>query len=165
MTDSPKMPIVNIAEAPLREQKHGHSFDARYGRVGPMLGLSKIGVSVTVVPPGKRAFPFHRHHVADEAFFIVSGSGEYRYGEEKWPVKPGDIIAAPAGGEAHQLINSGSEELRYLAVSTVGSVDVLEYPDSGKVSMAAGIKNADFKTATYVGTGHLQKADYWDGED
>jgi hypothetical protein len=31
--------------------------------------------------------------------------------------------------------------------------------------MAAGIKNADFKTATYVGLGRIQSADYYDGED
>jgi hypothetical protein len=47
----------------------------------------------------------------------------------------------------------------------MGSVDVIDYPDSGKVGIGAGIKNADFKTATYVGMGRLVPADYWDGED
>ena len=27
---------------------------------------------------------------------------------------------------AHQIVNTGSQELRYLGVSTIGSVDVLE---------------------------------------
>jgi hypothetical protein len=31
--------------------------------------------------------------------------------------------------------------------------------------MAAGVKNADFKTATYAGIGRVQAADYYDGED
>ena len=39
------------------------------------------GLLVHVVPPGKKAFPFHRHHVMDELFFIVSGEGEYRFGD------------------------------------------------------------------------------------
>jgi uncharacterized cupin superfamily protein len=117
------------------------------------------------VPPGKRAFPFHRHHVADEMFFILSGTGEYRLGDQTLPLRAGDFVGAPAGGEAHQIINSGTEDLRYLGFSTVGSVDVVDYPDSGKVGVAAGIKNADFKTATYTGLGRIQKADYFDGED
>src|ERR1700722_2460573 len=34
-------------------------------------------------------------------------------------------------------------------------VDVVDYPDSKKIAVAAGVKNADFKTATYVGLGRL----------
>ena len=29
----------------------------------------------------------------------------------------------------------------------------------------AGVKNSDFKTATYVGLGRIAPADYYDGED
>jgi hypothetical protein len=47
---------------------------------------------------------------------------------------------------------------RYLSFSTLGSVDMVEYPDSGK--MAAGIRNADFSTATYKAMGHVQPAGY-----
>ena len=155
-------PVVNIADVPMREQSHGERYAARLGRVGPALGLSKLGVTVTVVSPGKRAWPFHRHHVIEELFYIVSGTGEQRYGKEIFPVKAGDIVASPAGGEAHQFVNTGSEELRYLAISTIGDVDIVEYPETGKVAVAAGIKNADFRTATYRGMGHLQPADYWD---
>ena len=116
-----------------------------------------------VVPPGKKAFPFHRHHVQDELFFVVSGEGEYRFGEKIVP--HGDIVAAPAGTQAHQLINTGSDDLRYLGISTVNGVDVVDYPDSTKIAVAAGAKNADFKTATYVGLGRITPADYYDGED
>jgi uncharacterized cupin superfamily protein len=121
--------------------------------------------SVHVVPPGKKAFPFHRHHVLDELFFVVSGEGEYLFGEKILPVRGGDIVAAPAGTEAHQLINTCSDDLRYLGISTVGGVDVVDYPDSNKIAVAAGIKNADFKTATCVGLGRIVRAGYYDGED
>jgi uncharacterized cupin superfamily protein len=101
----------------------------------------------------------------DELFYIVSGEGQYRWGDEILPVRAGDLVAAPAGGKAHQLVNTGSQDLRYLGISTVGGVDIVEYPDSGKVGMAAGVKNADFKTATYVGMGRVQPTDYYDGEN
>jgi uncharacterized cupin superfamily protein len=67
--------------------------------------------------------------------------------------------------ELHQLINTGSDNLRCLGISTGGGVDVVDYPDSKKIAVAAGVKNADFKTATYVGLGRLAPADYYDGED
>jgi uncharacterized cupin superfamily protein len=57
------------------------------------------------------------------------------------------------------------DDLRYLGISTVGGVDVVDYPDSKKIAVAAGVKNADFKTATYVGLGRLAPVDYYDGED
>ena len=41
----------------------------------------------------------------------------------------------------------------------------MDYPDSGKIAVAAGIKNADFKTATYAKVGRMQPADYYDGEE
>ena len=63
--------IVNLAEVPLKDNGDGMSFQARVGRVGPMLGLSGLGCTLTVVPPGKRAYPFHRHHVFSELFYIL----------------------------------------------------------------------------------------------
>ena len=158
-------PVMNIADVPLANRGNGKSFVLKWGRVGPLLGLDRLGCALHVVPPGKRAFPFHRHHVMDELFFIVSGAGEYRFGEETFRLRAGDIVGAPAGSKAHQIINTGSEDLRYLGISSMSSVDVVEYPDSKKVAIGAGIKNSDFKTATYVGMGRLAPADYYDGED
>jgi uncharacterized cupin superfamily protein len=157
--------VLNIEDAPLRDAGNGTVFAAKVSRVGKTLGLTKLGCTLHVVAPGKKAWPFHRHHVLDELIYIVSGSGEYRYGDEKHPVRAGDLVTAPAGGKAHQLINSGTQDLRYLTISSMTEVDVIEYPDSGKVAMAAGIHNADFKTATYANMGRVASADYFDGED
>jgi uncharacterized cupin superfamily protein len=157
-------PVLNIADVPLVERGHGDRFAVKLGRMGPHIGSTGLGCALHVVPPGKRAFPLHRHHVIEELFYVVSGSGEYRWGDETFAVRPGDVIGAPAGTKAHQLVNTGSEDLRYLAISTLGSVDVCDYPESGKMAVAAGIKNADFTTATYTGIGRIQPADYWDGE-
>ena len=165
MSEPDKKPIINIDEVPLADRGNGKQFVVKHARVAPMLGLQALGCSVHIVPPGKKAFPFHRHHVMDELFYIVSGSGHYRYGEETMPVRAGDIVGAPAGTKAHQLINTGSEDLRYLGISSGGNVDIVDYPDSKKVAMAAGVKNADFKTATYAAVGRINTTDYFDGED
>ena len=164
--------VVNLADVPLKDSGNGKSFQARIGRIGPMLGLTGLGCTLTVVAPGKRAYPFHRHHVSSELFFILSGSGfilsgsgEVRLDGRVMPLRPGDLIANPAGAEAHQIVNTGRDELRYLAISEIGSVDIIDYPDSGKMGAAAGVKNGDLSTATYKAFGRVTPADYFDGEE
>jgi uncharacterized cupin superfamily protein len=156
--------IININDLPLTNTGNGNQFVAKVGRAGPQLGSPGLGCTLTIVPPGKAAYPFHRHHVIHELFYVVSGAGEYRLGDERLPLRAGDLVAAPAGQEAHQIINTSNDELRFLAFSTIGEVDVVDYPDSGKMAVAAGIKNADFRTATYKALGRVTPADYYDGE-
>src|SRR5215813_8005518 len=91
--------VINIDDVPLVDRGNGKQFAVKWGRVGPLVGLNGLGCAVHIVPPGKKAFPFHRHHVQDELFFVVSGDGEYRFGEKILPVRSGDIVAAPAGTE------------------------------------------------------------------
>jgi uncharacterized cupin superfamily protein len=164
MTAEVAKPVLNIADVPLVERGHGEKFAVKWGRMGPQIGSTGLGCALHVVPPGKRAFPMHRHHVTEELFFVISGEGQYRWGDATFPVRAGDVIGAPAGTEAHQLVNTGSDELRFLGISTIGAVDICDYPESGKVAMAAGIKNADFTTATFKGMGRIQPTDYYDGE-
>src|SRR5579859_5087303 len=121
-----KPPTINLADVefkPFPAPAPGAAaerFEAKMAMVGPTIGAQKLGYNITAVPPGKRAFPFHSHRVNEEMFFILEGEGEIRIGDAKHPVKKGDIIACVPGGPetAHQLINTGKSELRYLAVST-----------------------------------------------
>lgn len=156
--------VVNINELQLADTGNGDQFVAQIGRAGPQIGSTSLGCTLTVVPPGKAAYPFHRHHVIHELFYILSGTGEYRLGDKRLPLRTGDVIAAPAGEEAHQIVNTSGSEFRFLAFSTIGEVDIVEYPDSGKVAMAAGIRNADFRTATYKALGRIAPAGYYEGE-
>lgn len=161
---APETPVVNVADVAMMDRGHGEAFAVKWGRVGPQLGLNALGCAVHVVPPGKKAFPFHRHHVMDELFFILSGEGQYRWGDKTIPIKAGDLVGAPAGTEAHQIINSGTGELRYLGISSDAPAEVVDYPDSGKIGVVAGVRNGDFMSASYRGMGRMTKADYWDGE-
>ncbi len=78
--------VINLDEVPVTENGNGKSFVAKIGRIAPMLGLTGLGCSLTIVPPGKRAYPFHRHHVGNELFYILAGSGR---GPSRWQ-RPGD---------------------------------------------------------------------------
>ncbi len=132
-------PILNIADLEYTSLKNGDRFEARMGMIGPKVGAQKLGYNVTVVPPGKRAFPFHSHRANEEMFFVLEGEGEIRIGAERHPLRRGDVVACPAGGPAtaHQILNTSSAELRYLAVSTKISPELAEYPDSGKFGVLA----------------------------
>ena len=156
--------VVNLSDIALQERSHGEKFAVKTGEVGEALGLSTLGCMLHVVPPGKTAGPFHRHHGCDEMFVILAGSGEYRFGEQRIPIKPGICLGAPAGGEAHQIVNTGTDELRYLGFSNNGAADMVEYPDSGKISMRVGAKGVHYDKATFTARGRLSPADYWDGE-
>jgi uncharacterized cupin superfamily protein len=157
--------IMNIDKAELKENGDGQSFVARVGHLSAALGSPGLGCSLTVVPPGKRAYPFHRHHNNHEIFYVVAGHGEVRIGDERRTIGPGDLIASPAGAEPHQILNNSDSELRYLGFSTQNPTDILEYPDSGKVAYSAGMKDGDYKSATIQGLGKLQPAGYFDGEE
>ena len=118
MTD--RRDILNVADIPTRTFHSGPRFEAALGDIDGALGTTQIGATLHVVPAGKTAWPFHRHHGNDELFYVVSGEGTYRVGERRLPIKTGDLIGAPAGGEAHQIINTSSGELRYIAFANHG---------------------------------------------
>jgi uncharacterized cupin superfamily protein len=133
-------PILNIADLEFRPWGHGERYEARLGTIGAKLGAQKLGYNLTVLPPGKRAFPFHSHLANEEMFFVVEGEGEVRIGEARYKIRAGDVIACPAGGPetAHQIRNiSETAELKYLAVSTQLSPEVAHYPDTGKYGILA----------------------------
>jgi uncharacterized cupin superfamily protein len=162
---SEPQPVINLMSAPLEAEHDGPKFALKSSEIGQALGLTTLGCMLHVVPPGKAAFPFHRHHGCDEMFVILAGSGEYRLGEERLPIRAGDCLGAPAGGKAHQIINTGAEELLYLGLSNNSPADLVEYPDSGKVGMRIAAKGIHYVDATFRARGRLTPADYWDGEE
>ena len=171
-------PILNIDELQpipldvLNKQYGGGPMPAAFGGgmapIGHRLGARKLGYNLTVVPPGKRAFPFHSHRVNEEMFFVIEGTGEVRIGAETWPIREGDVIGCPPGGPetAHQIVNTGEATLRYLAVSSSQTPELCEYPDSGKFAvMHAAGEDADGRPLGFRHVGRLAGGcDYWDGE-
>jgi uncharacterized cupin superfamily protein len=169
-------PIMNVADVSLDPAPPAFAptgpaaerFEAKTGLIGARIGARKLGYNITAVPPGKRAWPFHNHPVKEEMFFVLEGSGEVRIGQARYPIRTGDIIACPAGGAdtAHQIINTGTQELRYLAVSTEHSLEMAQYPDSGKFAVKAELGTAPDGTpqrVIFVGR-ETPSVDFWDGE-
>jgi uncharacterized cupin superfamily protein len=133
--------VVHLDEVPADEQGLG-DFGFRRRRFTPEAGGRGIGCSHFEVAPGKTAFPFHFHSSQEEALFILEGTGTVRIGKDTVEVRAGDYVAFPAGPDtAHALTNTGDAPLRYLALSgsaTAVTLDVVGYPDSKKIAVAAG---------------------------
>lgn len=168
MSEHSLKPVVNMDELDFIDVGNGKKFSAKLGPIGSRIGAKQIGCNLTVVEPGDRAFPFHVHHVNEEMFVILEGSGEYRFGEDTFPLREGDVVSAPAGGPevAHQIINTGQVTLRYLAISTHSQPEVVEYPDSGKFLVVSGIDDNNPRNAKLRFIGRTDTSlDYFDGED
>jgi uncharacterized cupin superfamily protein len=93
----------------------GHPFDLEVGRL----------------PAGCTGCPFHSHATQWELFVILEGTGRVRHGREILEVGPGSAVMHPPG-EPHQLINTGTSDMRYLLVADNPAVDIWHYPDSDK---------------------------------
>lgn len=132
-------PVMNLDEAEFDDIEDNGLYTSRRARISGRIGAKKLGYNLTVLPPGKAQCPFHSHRGEEEMFFILEGEGELRFGEERYPLRRHDVIACPTGGPevAHQIINTGGTEMRYLALSNLSDVEICEYPDSGKIGVFA----------------------------
>jgi uncharacterized cupin superfamily protein len=150
--------VTNIDEAP--EEDNRDPTNARFGSFDKVLTPQmrdrggSLGVVLTRVPPGRTACPFHTHHREDEVFLVLSGRGTLRYGDAVHELRAGDCVSCPAGsGVAHQLANTGDEDLRYLSIGPRDPDEICTYPDSGKVMVRS-----------LQAVGFLRKTGYMEGE-
>jgi len=133
-------PIMNLDEVKLDDVEENGVYTSSRGQISDHIGAQKLGYNLTILPPGKVQCPFHNHHGEEEMFFILQGTGELRFGDKTYPLRPHDVVACPTGGRevAHQIINTGTDEMRYLSLSTLVEIETCEYPDSNKISIVAG---------------------------
>ncbi len=157
-------PVISLGDLSLDAWERGTLYKSADVSFGKLLGLTGLGISYNEVPAGKSSCPFHNHHVEDELFVILEGEATYRFGEQSFDVKGGDVLGAPAGGKdtAHQIINTGIVTLRYLGVSTMAATEVCEYPDSGKFQVTG--RRPDGSRIRHCGREGQNHIDYWDGE-
>lgn len=133
-------PIMNLDEVEFDDVEENGLYTSSRGQISTHVGAKNLGYNLTVLPPGKVQCPFHCHYGEEEMFFILEGEGELRFGTKRYPIRKHDVIACPPGGPevAHQIINTGTTTMRYLALSTLVGVETCEYPDSQKILVVTG---------------------------
>jgi len=117
------------------------------------LGGHPFDLELSRLLPGKSGCPFHSHAAQWEMFVILRGAGTVRAGAETAPIAAGEVVLHPPG-EAHQLTNTGTDELLFYLIADNPPVDYWHYPDSGKWGFRA--PRMFFRPA---------EVGYWDGEE
>src|SRR5688572_31248820 len=74
--------------------------------LGDALGLTKIGVNLTTLAPGKESSMRHFHTREDELLFVLEGEVVLRTEEGEQLLTAGTCAGFPAGARnGHQLVN------------------------------------------------------------
>jgi uncharacterized cupin superfamily protein len=97
-----------------------------------MAGLTGFGIHLIEVQPGMESTEYHMHYYEDECTYVLSGTGKVTIGKQDFDIAPGDFVAYPKGGEAHTMINTGSDVLKCLVVGERLAHDVGDYPNQKK---------------------------------
>lgn len=161
-------PFINIDDLDYQPRQNGSKFAAQIAPIATLIGANKLGYNITIVPVGKKAYPYHAHLVNEEMFFILEGEGTLRHSDQLWQVKQGDIICCPIGKDhAHEISNTGGVDLKFLAVSTMEEPEIGIYPDSKKYGVFAGKapgqihKDYELRIIASLDAG----VDYYEGEE
>jgi len=69
--------------------------------------------------PSGRSTIAHLHRRTEEIYYILSGRGTMRVGDETRDVEPGDAVAIPPGA-VHQITATSPEPLKFLCCCAPG---------------------------------------------
>jgi uncharacterized cupin superfamily protein len=123
--------------------------------LGVAAGSITTGLQHVEVDPGKESAPLHCHSLEEEIFVILDGDGVLVLDDrEETAVRPGHVVARPAGSGVAHLFRAGDAGLTYLAYGTREPGDICYYPRSNKIS---------FRGVGVIA--RLERLDYWDGEE
>jgi len=98
--------------------------------LGDAFGLTKIGVNLTTLYPGKESSMRHFHSSDDELLYVLEGEVVLVTDDGEQRLEPGMCVGFAAGVKnAHHLVNRSAAPARYLEISDRSADDAAEYPD------------------------------------
>lgn len=152
------MPPVNLNRVDLEALPDSpEAFGGRDADLAPALGAEHLAGSVIEIAPGRHAWPYHWEAAQEEWLLVLAGTPTVRTPQEREVLWPGDLVCFPAGPDgAHQITNGTDAPCRVLMLSNREPINVVVYPDSGKVGVRTPWRHGTFPEAAAV--------DYWEGE-
>jgi uncharacterized cupin superfamily protein len=150
---APRPPgIVALADVPAEPRGRGDTAFVRRD-LARALGSAHTGLRHLEVEPGALSGPPHCHTAEEELFVVIDGAGTLLLGDEEQPLRPGHVVARPAGTGVAHAFRGGPDGLTLLAYGDRRPDDITFYPRSSKVFLrGAGI------------VFRVEDVDYWDGE-
>ena len=112
----------------------GKEISEELGRKPQSMDLNErhpFDVEICRIAPGKTPYPYHSHSAQWEFYHVISGVGVVRDESGTTEIKEGDaFIFKP--GEAHQMTNTGDQDLVLYVVADNPIGESCYYPDSKK---------------------------------
>ena len=98
--------------------------------LGDALGLTRIGINLTTLPPGKESAMRHWHTHEDEFVYVLEGEVVLRTGSGEQRLTAGMCAGFAAGvADGHQLVNRSDRPAVYLEISNRDEADQATYSD------------------------------------
>jgi uncharacterized cupin superfamily protein len=151
------MAHFNLERATFEPPDAPEPFGAREAFIGEAIGAEHLAGNVLEIAPGRVAWPYHWEAAQEEWLIVLSGTPTVRTPDGEETLVAGDLVCFPAGPDgAHQVRNDGDAPCRVVLLSSRAPVNVIVYPDSGKVGARTPWLRPTFPQDSAVG--------YWEGE-
>jgi uncharacterized cupin superfamily protein len=130
--------IRNLAELPLEEGRDGRV--AYASRDAREMGSDKLVLAQDEMPPDTHNTELHFHSAREEAWFVRSGHGIARLGEEAHPLSAGSFWLCPENTGVGHRIEVGADGMQLVTIGDLIPGDVCVYPEKRTFRPARGVE-------------------------
>lgn len=130
--------IRNLADLPLEEGREGQlAYATRDLR---RMGSDKLVLAQDQMPPNTHNTELHFHSAREEAWFVRSGNGIARLGEEAHPLGAGSFWLCPENTGVGHRIEVGPDGMQLVTMGDLIPGDVCVYPEKRTFKPARGLE-------------------------
>jgi uncharacterized cupin superfamily protein len=130
--------IRNLADLPLQEGREGRLAYATRGTYD--MGVDKLVLAQDEMPPDTHNTDLHFHSAREEAWFVRSGGGAARLGEDAHPLGPGSFWLRRENTGVGHRIEVGAEGMQLVTMGDLIPGDVVVYPEKRTFRPARGVE-------------------------
>jgi uncharacterized cupin superfamily protein len=130
--------IRNLSELPLRAGREGRlAYATRDGRD---MGSDRLVLAQDEMPPDTHNTDLHFHSAREEAWYVRSGSGVARLGEDAYPLRAGSFWFARENTGVGHRIEVGPQGMQLVTMGDLIPGDVCVYPEKRTFKPARGLE-------------------------
>jgi uncharacterized cupin superfamily protein len=130
--------IRNLAELPLEEGREGRLAYATRGV--HQMDSDKLVLAQDEMPANTHNTDLHFHSAREEAWFVRSGSGIARLGEQAHPLRAGSFWLCPENTGIGHRIEVGPDGMQLVTIGDLIPGDVCVYPEKRTFRPARGLE-------------------------
>ena len=130
--------IRNLSELPIQEVRDGQLAAATRGVY--QLGSAKVVLAQDEMPPDTHNTDLHFHSAREEAWFVRSGSGVARLGEEGHQLRAGSFWLCRENTGVGHRVEVGPQGMQLVTMGDLIPGDVCVYPEKRTFRPARGVE-------------------------